>query len=272
MIDSQEFQSHLNQAIQDNQIVLPTLPEVALRIREVVESENSTAHQIADTVTSDPALAARLLQVANSPLYRGRVPIETVQMAVARLGNRMVRDLVVSLAMRQMFQATSDVLDRQLRAVWQQSVQVAAICRALAQGHSNLNREEAMLAGLIHNIGALPILTFSEFYPGLLANENALGKLLTELTPVIGGQILRSWEFPEALIEAAENHLNFEYDSGPDVDYIDLVLVARLEQAPPQSIPASIPAFQKLGLEPEVEIITIEGVDENMQEMQSMLC
>ena len=64
--------------IEHNRIQLPTLPEVALRVRDEVESENSNAGAIARMVASDPALSARLLQVANSPLYRGRVEIDSI--------------------------------------------------------------------------------------------------------------------------------------------------------------------------------------------------
>ena len=149
---------------------------MALRIRDAVEQDSSTAQQIADMVATDAALSARLLQVANSPLYRGRVPIENIQMAVTRLGQKLVRSLVVSLAMRQIFQATSDTLDTRLRAIWEESVQVAAISRALAQT-VGLNREQAMLAGLIHNLGSLPILTMADSFPELMADPKKLDLL-----------------------------------------------------------------------------------------------
>ena len=126
MISELEFLEELQTAISEKRITLPTLPEVALRVRDAVEQENSTAHEIADMVGTDAALSTRLLQVANSPLYRGRVPIESIQMAVTRLGMKLVRSLVVSLAMKQIFQATSDVLDSRLRAIWEKSVEIAA--------------------------------------------------------------------------------------------------------------------------------------------------
>ncbi|MCW8891243.1 MAG: HDOD domain-containing protein, partial [Sedimenticola sp.] len=84
MIGKEEFFESLQTAITNNQITLPTLPEVALKVRDAVEQENVTAQQIADMVATDAALSARLLQVANSPLYRGRVSIDTIQMAITR--------------------------------------------------------------------------------------------------------------------------------------------------------------------------------------------
>ena len=67
MINPAEFEQKLQQAITDEKITLPTLPEVALRIRDAVDSENSSANEIADLVATDAALSARLQQVANSP-------------------------------------------------------------------------------------------------------------------------------------------------------------------------------------------------------------
>ena len=87
MITEAEFLQQLQDAIRHNRITLPTLPEVALRVRDEVDKDSATAVKIAKTVATDAAVSARLLQVANSPLYRGRVSIDSIQMAVTRLGN-----------------------------------------------------------------------------------------------------------------------------------------------------------------------------------------
>ncbi|MCB1873260.1 MAG: HDOD domain-containing protein [Gammaproteobacteria bacterium] len=271
VISEQEFSSQLRSAIEQNKITLPTLPEVALKIRDAVETDSSTAQQIADMVTTDAALSARLLQVANSPLYRGRVQIENIQMAVTRLGQKLVRSLVVSLAMKQIFQATSDTLDTRLRAIWEESVQVAAISRALAQT-VGLNREQAMLAGLIHNIGSLPILTMADSFPELMSDPKTLDSYVEHLSPDIGKLILQTWGFSEALVKVAENYRNLNYDGGPAADYVDVVQVARLqvvEDAGPEWMLA--PAFRKLGLEPEAEVIEIEGVADDVDEVRQIL-
>jgi HD-like signal output (HDOD) protein len=274
MISEQEFLDELQTAIHENKIILPTLPEVALRVRDAMESEEVTSRQIADIVATDGALAARLLQVANSPLYRGRVPIENIQMAVNRLGNTLVRSLVTSLAMKQMFQATTDSLDKHLRAAWEEGVQVAAISRALSR-QAKLDPEQAMLAGLVHNIGSLPVLMMADTYPELMRTEEQLDHLVEKLNPIIGKQILEEWNFPEALVSVPENYQNLQYDGGPVADYVDIVLVARL-QSLPSNHPSTqvdwgqVPSFAKVGLEPEIEIVDIEGVAEEVKEVQDM--
>ena len=143
---AEHFFETLKAAIKSDQLILPTLPEVALKIRDAVESDNSSAQQIAETLTQDASLSARLIQVANSPLYRTRNPIDDLQQAVTRLGIRLVRDLVISLAMKQIFQATSDVLDHHFRNSWNAAVEVAAICRMLATTIPGIQPEQAPAA------------------------------------------------------------------------------------------------------------------------------
>ncbi len=275
MISEQEFLGILQSEVQENRITLPTLPEVALRVRDALESENVTGRQIAEIVSSDGALAARLLQVANSPLYRGRVPIEDIQQAVTRLGNVMVRNLVTSLAVKQMFQPTSDALDKQMRAVWEQGVQVSAISRALARQTPHLNVEQAMLAGLIHNIGSLPVLMLADSKPDLATDEASLELMLEHLSPAVGKLIMDTWNFPATLAAVPANFQNILYDGGPEADYVDIVIVARLQTLPPDHPQAkldwsTIPAFAKVGLEPEIEVVNIEGVAEEVQEVQEL--
>jgi HD-like signal output (HDOD) protein len=276
MIDQQAFLESLNQAIDSNKLTLPTLPEVAIQVRNAVERENSTAKEVADIIVTDAALSARLLQVANSPLYRGRVQIDSVQMAVTRLGVRLVRSLVVSLIMQQIFQATHDLLDQKFRQVWEESVQIAALSRVLAGNLDHLDKEQAMLGGLIHNIGALPILAMAENYDELLENPEELDRVILALSPTVGTRILELWDFPDSLINVTGHFLNLDYQSESEADYVDVVQVARLETLvdKPGGVPitewASIPAFHKVGVETEVNIIEVEGVADDVQNIEVM--
>ena len=276
MITDEEFLAQLQTAIQDNSIVLPTLPEIALQVRDAVEKDDATAQDIAELVATDAALSARLLQVANSPLYGGRVTIDSIQMAITRLGTRMVKTLVVNLAMKQIFQPTTSALEQRLRQAWEESVQVAALSRVLAQQVSHLDKDQAMLAGLIHNIGSLPILILAENFPELIGNSERLDTLLVNLSPIIGRQILETWNFPDTLIAVPAHYANLQYDSGAQADYVDLVQVATLEcntGAAKTASPAEwaqSPAFAKIGLDPEISVIEIEGVAEQIEEVEQM--
>ncbi len=277
MIDENAFLSELFKAIDEHRLTLPTLPEVALRVRDAVESEKSSASQVADIVATDAALSARLLQVVNSPLYRGRNPIDNLQMAVARLGTKLVRSLVVSLIMQQIYQATNDLLDKRFRQLWEESVQVAAISRVLAQNLGHLDKEQALLAGLIHNIGALPILTMAEKHSELIDDSVELDRVIEALSPRIGERILQEWDFSESLIEVPKHFLELSYAHEGPADYVDVVIVSRLQTLMGTDHPVNlhdlnaIPAFSKVGVEPELQMIDIEGVAEDVAEVEHIL-
>ncbi len=270
---SEQFFSQLKVAVESDQLILPTLPEVALKIREAVENENTSAQQIADTLTQDASLSARLIQVSNSPLYRSRNPIEDLQMAVTRLGVRMVRDLVISLAMKQIYQATSDVLDNHFRKSWNTAVEVAAICRMLATMVPGINPEQALLAGLIHNIGALPILVMAEDDDDLFNNSEALGDVINELTSPVGVLILQTWNFGEAMTDVVKHAHNFSYDHEGGADLVDLVQIALLQggHEPEEVDWATVPAFSKLGMDTDVNVVEIEENQEIIESTKQSL-
>jgi HD-like signal output (HDOD) protein len=270
---AEQFFSELKIAVESDQLVLPTLPEVALKIREAVESDNTSAQQIAETLTQDASLSARLIQVSNSPLYRSRNPIEDLQMAVTRLGIRMVKDLVISLAMKQIFQATSDVLDEHFRKCWNTAVEVAAICRMLATTVPGINPEQALLAGLIHNIGALPILVKAEDDDELFNNSEALGGVIIELTAPVGELILKTWNFGDSMTDVVKHAHNFNYDHEGTADLVDLVQIALLQggHEPEEVDWATVPAFSKLGMDTDVNVVEIEENQEIIENTRQSL-
>lgn len=270
---AEQFFNDLKQAVESDQIILPTLPEVALKIREAVENDNTSAQQIADTLTQDASLSARLIQVSNSPLYRSRNPIEDLQMAVTRLGIRMVRDLVISLAMKQIYQATSDVLDAHFRSSWNTAVEVAAICRMLATTVPGINPEQALLAGLIHNIGTLPILVKAEDDDDLFNNSDALEQVIDELQSRVGTLILETWNFGDAMTDVVKYAHDFTYDHEGGADLVDLVQIALLQGGHiDQDIDwDEVPAFSKLGMDTEVNIVEIEENKEMIESTKQSL-
>jgi len=270
---AEQFFNELKSAVESDQLILPTLPEVALKIREAVESENTSAQQVAETLTQDASLSARLIQVSNSPLYRSRTPIEDLQMAVTRLGIRMVRDLVISLAMKQIYQATSDVLDEHFRRIWNTSVEVAAICRMFATTVPGINPEQALLAGLIHNIGALPILVMAEDDNDLFNDSEALQQVITELQGRVGILILETWNFGDAMIDVVKNAHNFSYDHEGGADLVDFVQIALLQGGHVDNDIdwSSVPAFSKLGMDTEVNVVEIEENKEIIESTKQSL-
>jgi len=272
----QRFLAEVMEDLEAKRLVLPTLPEVALRVREVVDNPDASVSDLTKVIGTDAALTARLIQVANSPLMRAGRQIQTLDMAVARLGMKLVRDLATSMVMQQMFQATSEFTDEQLRRLWQHHIDVASIAHVLAAQFTRLNAEEAMLAGLIHDIGALPILTKAEEQPEVLEDPALFRRLLWKLHPRVGEAILTAWNFAPELVKVAAEHENVFRDSA-QLDYVDVIIVANLQSYAGSSHPLAkvdwdkVPAFSKLGLSTEMNVIEMEETADDIREAQRLL-
>lgn len=268
-MEQEAFYNELLDDLNKGKLILPTLPEVALRVRDVVDDPEASAGDLAEIIITDPSLSTRLLKVANSPLYRGRLSVDSVKMAVARLGQKIIKSLVTSLVMEQMFQATSKSLDSRLHDLWAHSTDVAAICQVISSTQSHIQSDEAMLAGLIHEIGILPILMKAEDKPELLKNRAALDEVITNLQSKIGAAILKSWKFPDNLIAAVAEQDSLIRDASGEADLIDIVQVARLQsymntdRALTEEQLEKVTAFKKLGIDIAISVVEL---DENSEE------
>ena len=271
-----KVQQELIQAIDNDDLVLPTLPEVALKVREAAEDPNIGTPQLSKVIGNDAALTARIIKVVNSPLLRTSKEITDLSMAINRLGINYTCNLATGLAMEQMFQATSDVVDRKMREVWNKSTEIAGICHVLCKQFTRLLPDQATLAGLVHQIGILPILTYAEEHNELLADSISLNHVIEKIHPIIGDKILRTWEFPEQIAMVPSQYLDFSRDSAK-VDYVDIVQVATLQSYIGTEHPytkldwSQIPAFAKLGLDPSQDIHEDEDLNAAMEAAMSML-
>ena len=273
---AEKVQEELIQAIDNDELVLPTLPEVALKVREAAEDPNISIPALSKVIGNDAALTARIIKVVNSPLLRTSKEITDLQMAVGRLGINYTCNLATGLAMEQMFQATSDVVDRKMREVWNKSTEIAGICHVLCRHYTRLMPDQATLAGLVHQIGVLPILTYAEENNALLADSISLNHVIEKIHPIIGDKILRAWEFPEQILQVPRQHLNFQRNSDK-VDYVDIVQVATLQSYIGSGHPytqldwSQVPAFAKLGIDPQLDMHADEDLSAAMEAAMSML-
>ncbi|CAK0755410.1 HDOD domain-containing protein [Gammaproteobacteria bacterium] len=279
MADIQEtFLLQLTEDLVNNRIMLPTLPEVALRVKKIVEDDRSTPGKIARTIGSDAALCTRLLRVANSTLYRGRSPIKNVQEAISRLGMSQVHNIVNALVMEQLYQMASiKALRPHLARLWAHSTRVAAVAMVLARRYTKISAEQAMLCGLIHDVGILPILSRAEEYPALFNNPNMLNALVTDLHGDVGHTILESWRFPAEFSATAAEHDDLTRESGPEKNLGDVIQVANLlsyvgtDHRHTAVDWNTVPAFTKLGIIPAMGITVLKEAETEIRETQIML-
>ncbi|WP_341503164.1 HDOD domain-containing protein [Gallaecimonas sp. GXIMD4217] len=221
--------------IKKDALVLPTLPEVALRIRSATDKDDVSMTELADIIRQDPALAARIIKVANSVLYRRAVAVDSIQGALARIGMQQIRSLVTAAAMQQLFICNHPIIEDVMVSVWEQSVEVSsATClllqNYLARGGANpaeLTVDGAQLAGLVHNIGTLPILAEAEQMPDAVSSPYLLKKVLERLQQPLGLNIIKNWRFGEEFQEVIKHWADPDYDPSQP-NYADFVRLGAL--------------------------------------------
>jgi putative nucleotidyltransferase with HDIG domain len=164
-----------------------------------------------------------------------------------------------------------------LRALWEHSTEVAAIAHALATQFTKLKSDQALLAGLVHDIGSLPILSRAEDIPELLNDEVMLDRIIQKAHTTVGEAILSKWNFSEEIIAVAAEHENLERDHSGAADYVDLVMVANLQSHLGSDHPhtqqdwSKVPAFSKLGLEPDTSVVDMDETNEAIQAARQAL-
>lgn len=273
---AEQVAQELNEAIENDQLVLPTLPEVALRVREAAEDPDVTSADMGKLIGNDTALTARIIKVVNSPLLRISNEITDLHTAINRLGINYTCNLAIGLAMEQMFQATTDAVDHKMREVWAKSTEIAGISYVLCKHFTRLSPDQAALAGLVHQIGVLPILTYAEEHSSLLANSLTLDRVIEEIHPKIGKRILKAWDFQESIVNVPQDYLDFERNT-PKLDYADIVQVAYLQSLSGTEHPLTkmdwtpIASFRKLGLDPSTDIKADEDLGEALEQSKHFL-
>ncbi len=269
-----------HEAIQDDSLELPSLPDIAMRIAKVINDANTDSHDIARVVQADPTVAARIISVVNSAAYRGKAPIDNLPDAVSRLGRNVTHHLVISFALGKIFHSRSPMLRQRMVKLWQHASYVAAICHELARVTPGLEPSQALLVGLIHDIGALAIIGTARSKPELSENAELLDQVIRGLKAEVGAMVLRKWDFPGYFVQAALHAEDWMEDSGDTPDYVDLVVVAQLHSyvGTPRmgELPRLdlVPAFHKLALgklTPLHSIGLLESARERIRELREML-
>ncbi len=266
---AEKIKNEVTTAVDNDELELPTLPEVALRIRDAAEDADVSAQGLARVISEDAGLAGRMIKVANSPLYRGANSIDDLNTAVSRLGVELAANLAIGMAMEQMFQATSDLVDRKLRQVWSHATEVAGISGLLAKKLTRLRPDQAALAGLTHSIGVLPILAWAEEHTNLLGDSMTLDRVIEGIHGALGTMILQSWDFPEEIALVPSHYAAFDR-TAPAADYVDVVMVANLQTLAGTNHPytqldwSEIRAFANLELDPDPECEQLAELAEEM--------
>lgn len=274
------FVKTLGQELSRQEFDIPPFPDIALKIRDAMSKPNVSIDTIARIIVADPVLTTRLVRMANSALLRrGTIEITDVKTALGRIGLDLVRNTVVSMALDTTFKvAAGSVLHDRIEAVRKHSSHVAALAYILARRQPDFgNVEDAMLAGLLHDIGKFYILNRVQDFPELFEDPQQLDELLASWHTGVGKAIVESWGFPPAIAEAVDEHEALERNHYTSTDLADVVLVANLvdnlKDLPEDELPdfASIPACKRIRMSHEdMRKILAESAEE-ISSMESAL-
>lgn len=191
--------------VSTNRIV--SFPEVVHRVSRAVDDPHFSLDRIGRMITEDLGLSARLLKLANSPLYRLPHPVSTVTRALTLIGTKQLRDLITASYIVEMFSGVPEQLV-QMDSFWRHSIACGVAARVIATARREENVERYYLMGLLHDIGLLVIYTqLPETSLQILTDCRAGKQLLYRLEQqglgfdhgMVGGRLLQEWNLPADL-------------------------------------------------------------------------
>ncbi len=207
--------------LMDGVDTLVSLPDVFIRVNELLEDPKSNASDIGEVIAHDPSLTARLLKVVNSAYYSFPTPVETVSKAVAVLGLEDLHSLVLATSTVQAFERIpTDLMD--MDTFWHRSVFCALAARELAGRLAIRNRERFFVTGLLHDIGKLVLFhQLPDLSARILQQSRDASRSLHELEQELlgfdhaqlGAELMRRWRLPASLWEPVR-HQRSPADAG----------------------------------------------------------
>lgn len=272
------FVTELTRELNKGTVELPSFPDIANKVKRVLEDDNASSATIARVVSSEPGLASRVLKMANSAANARGTAILDVPRAIGRLGHAAIRTLAISFAMQNIMDSRSVAeLKIHLNKLWNHSVHVSAIARALAQRIDGVDPDEAMFVGLIHDVGKLYMLTKIEAYPVLFGDNDSICELLDTWHVAISQSIVENWEFAQPLIDAVALHEDSDISSGAPVGLADVLCAANIlsnvldDKAVSEFDFAACAPFRRVDLTPESFAAIMEESKDEITAMMSAL-
>jgi len=255
-------------------LMIPVIPEIALRVRKIADDNDSGISDLVKVVKTDPSLSAYVVSVANSSLYASATKANDVLDALSRIGSDNAANLAMTYSLRSLFTTKNKRIDQCMRKLWRHSTYLASIASILASKTKSACPERALLAGLLQDIGSLPMVIKLEKYPEIIEDESLLYQSLEKYSSQIGVRILQHWGFDEEMIEAVRTREDWQRDTPGKMDLSDLILIARLHSfmgtARIKALPTldQLPAFSKLKnneLTPDFSLVILSQAKEEIE-------
>ena len=253
------------------------MPTGVVKIRKLLKHPDTSPDDISRAASTDPALATKLLRVANSVYHGSFNPCRDLRSAVVRLGSNTIEHVAMLYVVSQVFNVGARrQIQPLLKTLWQHSTQVATLSELLAEKFAHLKPDVAMLAGLTHDIGTLPVLVRAQKVPALMQNPHWLNRLVERLHCEIGQAMLQAWRFPAEFVSVVAGHSHLTRRSPEAVDYVDIVMIANLVSHAGEDNRLTahdwqdVPAFNKLGLDAGELLALLEEAKANEAKLRDL--
>jgi putative nucleotidyltransferase with HDIG domain len=201
-----ELRHWLAERLAARALELPLLPDVVAQVIALSTSDESDARELAEAIRRDGPMSAHILRLANSPIFRPRTPIVSLQQALSRLGMTQIRQIAFAVSCKQrVFRARG--FEPEVRASFRHSFAAGLAAQELARAR-RWNVEEAFLAGLLHDVGRPVLLQAIVDMHGAnrSLNRNAVLAVVAELHAQVGGMLAQKWSLPARVGEAIACH------------------------------------------------------------------
>jgi len=260
------------QNFSNDEVQIPAMPDTALYLRKAMQQEIGV-HEAVKIIQLDPVVSGKLIQVANCPLYITQQPAKSCLEAVNRIGLIGARSLVTTLCLKQIFNSKNPVLKKYMDALWKRSIYISSISYVLAKETGKVDPEEALLAGLVVDIGIIPLLSFTDNLPSDFYTEAELKEAMGFVRGVVGKRVLERWDFPEELVDIPLYSNDWYQHRSEELSVLDVVVLAQLHskigQKDNKAYPAisSIPAASKLNdatLSPEHSLAVLHDAKDKI--------
>ncbi|MGV6852812.1 MAG: HDOD domain-containing protein [bacterium] len=260
-----------------NSIPVPSMPEIAIKIQRMAEDEDASIADLSDLIENDPAMAGKIVSAANNVLIRGRSPISSVKDGLVRLGMKTARQLIISMAVKDLFEARQPRVRKRMNACWEHAVLVAFFSRIVARETGQLNTDFAFLTGLLHDIGAVSILNYLEITSEGSVSEGLIAQALAGLRSLVSVLVLQSWRMNDEMINAAENAGQVDTELPNDAGYLEILNVAKQQawlysksakMLPPVS---NFPGYKRFELGEVTESGFLQCLEDHKKEYESVL-
>ena len=252
MLTAAGFVEELAGDLNKGDLELPMFSGTAVRIQKAFQVEEVDIEEIVRLISSDPAIAARVLELANSAAMRGAGQITDLRQAVIRMGDKLVQSSVLTFALRQVERNDrfSEGSRTKLRAIWVESVELAARCYVIATEFTKLNAGEALLTGLLSVVGRLYILLKSQECG--IEDDAELEQVLADWHPAISKAIGESWNMSDELVNALELQLETDPPLQENATMVEVLCAAKLillyDGADESLMASEYPLLQRLGI------------------------